>query len=146
MELGACVLLPHGFDEHPDARYPLIVFHGHFPATFGGFREEPPDPGLEPDYSERFGLAGYNRIQQEHAHQLYLDWISARYGHLPDSRVARSSRVEVDPLAVTREGRKRLGRRVRGEIAWLATFGRDDPDITIAFDTVGVERDQLAVR
>ena len=28
MELGACVLLPHGFDEHPEARYPLIVNHG----------------------------------------------------------------------------------------------------------------------
>ena len=34
MELGACVLLPEGFDEHPEARYPLIVNHGHFPYTF----------------------------------------------------------------------------------------------------------------
>jgi hypothetical protein len=74
MELGACVLLPEGFDEHPDARYPLIVFHGHFPATFGGFREQPPDPGLKPDYSERFRLEGYNRIQEEYAYQLYKDW------------------------------------------------------------------------
>ena len=38
------VLLPEGFDEHPEARYPLVIFHGHFPQTFGGFREEPPDP------------------------------------------------------------------------------------------------------
>lgn len=74
MELGACVLLPEGFDEHPDARYPLIVFHGHFPATFGGFREEPPDPNLKPNYSERFHLEGYNRIEQEYAHQFYKDW------------------------------------------------------------------------
>ena len=74
MELGAVVLLPHGFDEHPEARYPLIVNHGHFPRTFGGWREEPPDPDLEPDYSERFQLAGYNRIQQEHAWQLYQEW------------------------------------------------------------------------
>ena len=65
MHLGACVLLPEGFDEHPDARYPLIVNHGHYPHTFGGFREEPPDDDLEPDYSERFRLEGYNRIQQE---------------------------------------------------------------------------------
>ena len=36
MRLGAHVLLPHGFDEHPEARYPLMVFHGHFPADFGG--------------------------------------------------------------------------------------------------------------
>jgi hypothetical protein len=74
--LGAHVLVPHGFDEHPGARYPLMIYHGHFPATFGGFREEPPDPGLEPDFSERFNWPGYNRTQQEHAHQLYKDWIS----------------------------------------------------------------------
>ena len=32
MYLGAHVLLPEGFDEHPDARYPLVINHGHFPA------------------------------------------------------------------------------------------------------------------
>lgn len=74
MELGACLLLPEGFDEHPEARYPLIIFHGHFPATFGGFREQPPDPGLKPDYSERFRMPGYNRVQQEYDYQFYKDW------------------------------------------------------------------------
>ena len=76
MHLGAHVLLPHGYDEHPDARYPLMIFHGHYPADFGGFRPEPPDPELEPDYSERFRLKGYNRIVQEHDHQFYKDWTS----------------------------------------------------------------------
>ena len=65
MHLGAHVLLPEGFDAHPEARYPLVIFHGHFPQTFGGFREEPPDPNLKPEYSERFHLPGYNRIEQE---------------------------------------------------------------------------------
>jgi hypothetical protein len=74
--LGAHVLLPKGFEEHPDVRYPLMVFHGHFPADFGGFRTEPPDPGLEPDYSERFRVHGYNRIQQEEAYRFYQTWIS----------------------------------------------------------------------
>jgi hypothetical protein len=74
MHLGACLLLPEGFEEHPEARYPLIIFHGHFPATFGGFREEPPDPGLEPDWSERFRVSGYNRTQQEYAHAFYKEW------------------------------------------------------------------------
>ena len=74
VQLGACVLVPEGFDEHPEARYPLVVFHGHFPATIGGFREEPPDPDLAPDFSERFQLAGYNRIQQEQAHEFYRTW------------------------------------------------------------------------
>ena len=72
--LGAHVLLPAGFDEHPQARYPLIVYHGHFPYTFEGFREEPPDPNLEPDYNERFHLRGYNRIVEEEAYAFYKYW------------------------------------------------------------------------
>ncbi len=76
MHLGAHVLVPHGFDEHPEARYPLCIFHGHFPSDFGGFRPEPPDPDLEPDFSRRFNLAGYNRIQQQEAHDFYKRWIS----------------------------------------------------------------------
>jgi hypothetical protein len=74
MFLAAWVLLPEGFDDHPKARFPLVINHGHFPAQFGGFRPEPPDPDLKPDYSTRFSLAGYNRIQQEYAHQFYRDW------------------------------------------------------------------------
>lgn len=74
MYLGAHVLLPKGFDEHPEARYPLMIFHGHFPADFGGFRTTPPDPGLEPDYSERFGVEGYNIIQQQEAYDFYNRW------------------------------------------------------------------------
>ncbi len=74
MHLGAHVLLPEGFDEHPEARYPLIVFHGHFPSDFGGFRVEPPDPELECTFSERFGLECYNRIVQQEAHDFYRTW------------------------------------------------------------------------
>jgi len=74
MHLGAHVLVPEGFDDHPEARYPLVIFHGHFSYTFGGFREEPPDPDLEPDFSERFKLHGYNRIVQEEAYAFYKYW------------------------------------------------------------------------
>lgn len=76
MFLGAHVLVPEGFDDHPEARYPICIFHGHHPSDFGGFRPEPPDPDLEPDYSERFKLEGYNRIQQEEAHEFYKQWTS----------------------------------------------------------------------
>jgi len=75
--LGAHVLLPAGFEEHPQARYPLIVYHGHFPYTFEGFREEPPDPNLEPDYNERFHLRGYNRIVEEEAYAFYKYWTAS---------------------------------------------------------------------
>lgn len=74
MYLGAHVLLPEGFDSHKDVHYPLVIFHGHFPADFEGFRETPADPNLKPEYSERFHLEGYNRIVQEQAYQFYKDW------------------------------------------------------------------------
>jgi hypothetical protein len=79
MYLGAHILLPKGFEEHPEARYPLMVFQGHFPADFGGFRTTPPDPGLEPDYSERFGVEGYNIIQQQEAYDFYQRWNAPDY-------------------------------------------------------------------
>ncbi len=74
VELGAWVLLPEGFDSHPGARYPVVVNHGHFPADQAGFRETPPDTTLAPDYSTRFSLRGYNRIQQQLGHQFHKDW------------------------------------------------------------------------
>lgn len=76
MYLGAHVLVPEGFDEHLEARYPLMIFHGHFPSDFGGFRTEPPDYDAEPVYSERFGVEGYNIIQQEEAYSFYQQWTS----------------------------------------------------------------------
>ena len=74
MYLGAHVLLPEGFDEHQQARYPLMIFHGHFPEDFGGFRTTPPDPDLECEYSERFQLDCYNRIVQQEAYDFYQTW------------------------------------------------------------------------
>jgi len=34
INLGAIVVLPEGFDAHPDARYPIAYNQGHFPTTF----------------------------------------------------------------------------------------------------------------
>ena len=74
MHLGAHVLLPEGWNEHPDVRYPLAIYHGHFPDDFGGFRTEPPDPNMKPVYSERFKLDGYNIIQQQETYDFYKMW------------------------------------------------------------------------
>ena len=79
MFLGANVLVPEGFDAHPDARYPLALFHGHFPADISNFRPEPPEANLKPDYSERFHVAGYNHIQQQEAYQFYQQWIAPNF-------------------------------------------------------------------
>lgn len=80
MYLGAHVLLPEGFDEHPKAAYPIMIYHGHFPADFGGFSTEPPDPAMDTtDYSERFHIYGYNKIQKQEAYNFYRQWISKNF-------------------------------------------------------------------
>jgi hypothetical protein len=100
MHLGAHVLLPEGFDSHPEARYPLVIFHGHFPQTFGGFREEPPDPNLKPDYSERFHLAGYNRTVQERAHQFFKEWTGPNYPRMVIIEIQHANPFYDDSYAV----------------------------------------------
>lgn len=40
--LGAIVLVPSGFDENPDRRYPVAYQQGHFPRGFRSFVENPP--------------------------------------------------------------------------------------------------------
>lgn len=82
MYLGAHVLVPEGWDTHPNARYPLVINHGHFPYTFDGFREEPPDPDLKCAYSERFRLDCYNRIQQQRAYEFYKEWTGKDFPRL----------------------------------------------------------------
>lgn len=80
MYLGAHVLLPEGFDEHPEAKYPLMIYHGHFPSDFGGFRTDPPDPNMDTtDYSARFGIYGYKKIEQQEAYNFYQQWISKNF-------------------------------------------------------------------
>ncbi|UQA62779.1 hypothetical protein [Polyangium aurulentum] len=86
MHLGAFVLLPEGWDAHPQARYPLMVYHGHFPSTLTGWRETPADPSLPAVNREALvrecpnghGNAckkhGYERVVQEAGHRLFQQW------------------------------------------------------------------------
>ncbi len=100
MRLGAHVLLPEGFDSHPDAHYPLVIFHGHFPQTFSGFREEPPDPNLKPEHSERFHLPAYNRTQQDYAHQFFKEWTGPTYPRMVIIEIQHANPFYDDSYAV----------------------------------------------
>jgi hypothetical protein len=66
MSLGAIVLLPAGWDTHPNAHYPLLVHHGHFPANMESdtWRETPPDPNAPAN----------QRDAQVAAYKFYQDW------------------------------------------------------------------------
>ena len=98
--LGAHILVPHGFDEHPNARFPLMLYHGHFPDDFHGFRPEPPDDNLKPDYSERFKLAGYNRIVQQEAHSLYKQWTAPNFPRFLAVEIQHANQFYDDSYAV----------------------------------------------
>jgi hypothetical protein len=100
MHLGAHVLLPEGFEEHPDARYPLVIYHGHYPHTFDGFREEPPDPDLKPVYEARFHRAAYNRTVQEYAHQFYKDWTGPEFPRMLIVEIQHANPYYDDSYAV----------------------------------------------
>jgi hypothetical protein len=68
MDLGAIVLLPAGWSDHPSAHYPLVVYQGHFSYDFDtgvGFRTEAPAPGLR----------GYARTRAEYDYKFYQDWV-----------------------------------------------------------------------
>jgi hypothetical protein len=116
MHLGAHVLVPEGFDAHPEARYPLVIYHGHFPWTFDGFSEEPPDPNLKPDFSERFNWKGYNRTQQEYAHRLYKDWTSADFPRLLIIQIQHANPYYDDSYAVNSENLGPYGDAINEEL------------------------------
>ncbi len=79
MYIGAHILLPEGFDEHPNVHYPLAIFHGHFPEDISDFRTTPPDENLKPDTSERFRISGYNKIVQQEDYKFYKLWAGKNF-------------------------------------------------------------------
>lgn len=79
MYIGAHILLPEGFDEHPNVHFPVAIFHGHFPENIGDFRTTPPDENLKPDTSERFRISGYNKIVQQEDYKFYKTWTGKNF-------------------------------------------------------------------
>ncbi len=100
MYIGAHVLLPEGFDSHPTTKYPLAVFHGHFPADFGGFRTTPPDPNLKPDTNDRFKITGYNKIQQQEEYDFYKQWTGAGFPRVIAVEIQHANPYYDDSYAV----------------------------------------------
>jgi hypothetical protein len=100
MFLSANILVPEGFDDHPNAHFPLAIFEDHFNHDFEGFRTEPPDPNLKPDFSERFHISGYNRIQQEEEYKFYQQWIAPKFPRLLVAQINHANPYYDDSYAV----------------------------------------------
>ena len=100
MYLGAHILLPEGFDTHPNVRYPLAIYHGHFPSDISGFSTTPPNPNLIPDTSARFNITGYNKIQEEEAYQFYKQWTGPNFPRVLAIEIQHATPYYDDSYAV----------------------------------------------
>lgn len=101
--LRAHVLVPRDFDKHPESRFPLSIFHGHFPADFGGFSETPPDPKEECVYSKRFDLDCYNKIEAQESYDFYKYWIAEDTPRMLIAEIDHSNPYYDDSYAVNSE-------------------------------------------
>ncbi|HEY2458002.1 MAG TPA: alpha/beta hydrolase-fold protein [Candidatus Acidoferrum sp.] len=113
--LGAIVLLPDGFDEHPNAHYPLLIDHGHFESDWHFFLPQAPT-----------GTPSERLAYQQYAHTFYQAWTS---GALPrmllvsiqhanpyydDSYAVNSANVGPYGDAITQELIPEIEKRFRG--------------------------------
>ncbi|MEN9883706.1 MAG: hypothetical protein RLZZ420_923 [Bacteroidota bacterium] len=103
MYLGAHVLLPEGWDTHPAVKYPLAIYHGHFPDDFGGWRTTPPDENLVPDTVKRFNLIGYNKIVQQEAYDFYKMWTGSDFPRVIAVEIQHANPFYDDSYAVNSE-------------------------------------------
>ncbi|HEY2025809.1 MAG TPA: alpha/beta hydrolase-fold protein, partial [Gemmatimonadaceae bacterium] len=77
MYLGAVVLLPAGYDEHPDVRYPVDYEQDHFSlAAPYHFQTTPPVPVTEREAGSRAWIVNLRRNE---GYQLFRDWSSADF-------------------------------------------------------------------
>ena len=100
MYLGAHILLPEGFDTHPNVKYPLAIYHGHFPSDISGFSTTPPNPNLIPDTSARFNITGCNKIQEEEAYQFYKQWTGPSFPRVLAIEIQHATPYYDDSYAV----------------------------------------------
>ncbi len=100
MFLGAHVLLPEGWDNHPNVKYPLAIYHGHFPSDFGGWRTTAPDENLKPDTNRRFNVIGYNKIVQQEAYDFYKKWTGENFPRVIAIEIQHANPYYDDSYAV----------------------------------------------
>ena len=116
MYLGAHILIPEGFNEHPNVRYPVAIFHGHFPDDISGFRTTPPDENLKPDTSDRFHIIGYNKIVQQEAYDFYKLWTGKNFPRVLVVEIQHPTPYYDDSYAVNSESQGPWGDAITYEL------------------------------
>ena len=80
------------------------------------FREQPPDANLPCEYSERFRLDCYNRIQQELGHELYKDWTAAGFPRFLVVEIQHANPYYDDSYAVNSQNLGPYGDAIQYEL------------------------------
>jgi hypothetical protein len=141
-KIGARVLLPEGWDTHPQARYPLLIYHSHFARELAGYRESPAEPGLPPvdheglrrecpnGHGPACATYGYARLVQEASYRFYQQWTGPEFPRVilvqlehanpyyDDSYAVNSDNVGPYGDAITHELVPHIEREFRGLGAW----------------------------
>src|SRR3984957_11387858 len=77
-----------------------MIAEDHFNDDFHGLRTVPPDADLKPDYSERFRISGYNKIQQEEEYKFYQQWIAPKFPRFLVAQINHANPYYDDSYAV----------------------------------------------
>ncbi len=125
--LGAWILLPDGFDEHPDAKYPVVVYQDHFHAGFRflDLKRIPPDPKA-PDYARE--MISYQFLQDwtsDRLPRVILIYVQNANPYYDDSYDVDSANVGPYGTAINHELIPAIERQYRGiGEGWArATYG-----------------------
>jgi hypothetical protein len=117
--VGAMVLLPAGWAEHPDAKYPVVVWQDHFQAKFRApapWREQPPAADA----------TGNAKFVQTWSYRFYQDWTNGVLPHVilvvlnhanpyyDDSYAVNSANIGPYGDAITQEIIPEIEKRYRG--------------------------------
>jgi Putative esterase len=107
--LGAVVLLPDGFDQHPNAQFPLVVEQDHYHRDLFlpvGFRTEPPTPDLKDSA----------KMSAQYAYKFHQDWTSGRLPRVIMMTIQHPTPYFDDSYAVNSESQGPYGDAITSEL------------------------------
>ncbi len=123
--LGAWILLPDGFDEHPSAKYPLIVYQDHYHPGFGPLPWVTAQPGANAPQREKDGYRFFQDWTGGRLPRVIMIYVQNANPYYDDSYDVDSANVGPYGAAINRELIPAIERKYRGiGQGWArATFG-----------------------
>lgn len=125
MYLGAWILLPDGFDQHPGAHYPVVVYQDHF---YPGFRPLPwvtAQPAADANRRQKAGYRFFQDWTSGRLPRVILIYVQSATPYYDDSYDVDSANVGPYGAAINDELLPAIEKKYRGIAqGWAhATFG-----------------------